>query len=450
VARQRQDPSFRATEAFLKAPRDSDSALRRERIREAARERFLDQGYVGTSLRQIAEDADSSPSNILRIFGDKYGLLEDIYDHSYRVALTWLERVDAASYRTPVERLVGGVREVVQSGIQEPAVGDFLIANSGYTEFLLGPPERSAPPRRSQVQFEAWFEEAAETCTRPEWAISGAALGGVMVGVIERLLLSAYLHENGPSVYKFDFDLDAACDLLQAMLNAPASPRHPWSQSLRSAIRELSFVWENTSRDRLTASAWLQFAQNGYVSTSSQVIATEAGTSESEFFRQFRNGKFQVLQAIYDRCFSLVQEELEQIDTPDPRQALCAGAEVIWTFCDVHPAVARFLAFNSGNADSLLLMPRKLAHKDNRTALTKGMAAYFAWFNDRSWAALPSGLRDSYGEAAGQIMIGLVERPMLDWVRAEDHGLASTITRDEAMGAVVLFAEALGSLEILP
>jgi AcrR family transcriptional regulator len=63
-------------------PRRYDASRRREQasrareaIVDAARRRFLDDGYTGTTIASIAADAGASPDTIYKSFGGKAGLL---------------------------------------------------------------------------------------------------------------------------------------------------------------------------------------------------------------------------------------------------------------------------------------------------------------------------------------------------------------------------------------
>lgn len=58
------------------APRRRDSAETRRRLLEAARHRFVLQGYERTTVREIAGDAGVNPALIKRYFESKEGLFE--------------------------------------------------------------------------------------------------------------------------------------------------------------------------------------------------------------------------------------------------------------------------------------------------------------------------------------------------------------------------------------
>ena len=59
-----------------KKPKKSD--LARERIRDAARKIFSEQGYEGTTIRAVAAEAAINPAMVMRYFGNKEGLFADV------------------------------------------------------------------------------------------------------------------------------------------------------------------------------------------------------------------------------------------------------------------------------------------------------------------------------------------------------------------------------------
>ena len=72
LARRRYDSTRRKEQA---------RALRR-RILEAARKRFLEDGYAATTLGRIAGDANTSVETIYKAFGNKPGVLKAVFDFS--------------------------------------------------------------------------------------------------------------------------------------------------------------------------------------------------------------------------------------------------------------------------------------------------------------------------------------------------------------------------------
>lgn len=60
--------------------RQESARTTRGRVLEAARTSFIDRGFVGTTIRQVAGDAGVSPETIYKSFGSKAALLKSVYD----------------------------------------------------------------------------------------------------------------------------------------------------------------------------------------------------------------------------------------------------------------------------------------------------------------------------------------------------------------------------------
>lgn len=113
----------------------------RARIRDAAIARFGQQGFEGTSLRQIAQDADVSAALILHHFGSKDGLREACDAHivngflSERTAMAGAdasrlmrEALDSVENRTgPLDYLA---RMLVDDSTASDQLFDILLANT--------------------------------------------------------------------------------------------------------------------------------------------------------------------------------------------------------------------------------------------------------------------------------------------------------------------------------
>jgi len=74
---------------IVKTRRSYDSPRRREQARatrrailEAARELFIERGYVATTIDAVAEDAEVSPETVYAVFGTKRALLSELIDIS--------------------------------------------------------------------------------------------------------------------------------------------------------------------------------------------------------------------------------------------------------------------------------------------------------------------------------------------------------------------------------
>lgn len=62
---------------FMNAPKRRDRAATRTALLEASRRRFAEQGFDGTSVREIAADAGVDPTLIFRYFGSKQDLFAE-------------------------------------------------------------------------------------------------------------------------------------------------------------------------------------------------------------------------------------------------------------------------------------------------------------------------------------------------------------------------------------
>lgn len=91
-----------ARAARLTCPRvvrtDPDSThSSRSRFIAAARELFLEHGYDGTSTAQIAREAGSAETQMMRLFGGKAGLLEAVFNESWKPLNEKLQTIAAGA-----------------------------------------------------------------------------------------------------------------------------------------------------------------------------------------------------------------------------------------------------------------------------------------------------------------------------------------------------------------
>lgn len=79
--------------------REEQARRTRELIATAARARFLDKGWAGTSIRSVAEGAGVSEATVYHVYGSKAGLASSL--------------IDAAEHSADVERAVAELAERV-------------------------------------------------------------------------------------------------------------------------------------------------------------------------------------------------------------------------------------------------------------------------------------------------------------------------------------------------
>jgi AcrR family transcriptional regulator len=98
--------------------RDRERVETREKIIEAARELFIEEGYEGVSMRQIADKIEYSPTAIYVHFKDKDELFLEICHQDYRMLAHSMSAL--AQVADPVERLRRIGRGYVQFGLSHP------------------------------------------------------------------------------------------------------------------------------------------------------------------------------------------------------------------------------------------------------------------------------------------------------------------------------------------
>jgi AcrR family transcriptional regulator len=76
----------------------------RERILQAGRDLFAEDGYENTTTSAIARRAGTSESQLIKHFGSKEGLLEGIFDQAWERLARGAQRAQEAS-ASPLERL---------------------------------------------------------------------------------------------------------------------------------------------------------------------------------------------------------------------------------------------------------------------------------------------------------------------------------------------------------
>jgi AcrR family transcriptional regulator len=111
----------------IEKPISSKSSLRRERERRelrqkiltSARNLFLEKGYEGFSLRQVAEEIGYSATTIYMHFDDKDDLLVNIIDQAYE---KFTERMQHVFEQTqdPLERIYNLGKSYIDFGINNP------------------------------------------------------------------------------------------------------------------------------------------------------------------------------------------------------------------------------------------------------------------------------------------------------------------------------------------
>ncbi len=98
------------------------------RILEAAEKLFADRGFDGTSIRDIASEADANVSMISYYFGSKENLMKAIIRQKVSDSQKSLEEVMADTTTTPVEKIQIFIRRFVNYKISCPQFTRIMMA----------------------------------------------------------------------------------------------------------------------------------------------------------------------------------------------------------------------------------------------------------------------------------------------------------------------------------
>ncbi len=166
---------------------DSTSpASSRDRILSAARTLFARQGFQQTSTAQVARQAGTSESQLIKHFGGKEGVLEAIFEGAWR-ALNARAAEIAAAHRDPVRRIraLAGVMQVALAG--DPELKTLLLLEGRRLRRGGGMVMLTAGFRAFVHMLDRWLEEA-RTRSQSRHRVPDAAVRALLMGAFEGLL----------------------------------------------------------------------------------------------------------------------------------------------------------------------------------------------------------------------------------------------------------------------
>jgi AcrR family transcriptional regulator len=185
--------------------RERKKARTRASIQEVALQLFEQQGYEATTVEQIAEAAEVSPSTFFRYFPTKedvalYDALDPLFIAAYRAQPSEL---------SPLAAMRAAMREVFGADTPEVA-GQAVRAN-----LIMRVPELRMRMLDSFVETIDLFSGiVAERAGRPADDFAARTLVGAVVGVA----ISTWLDSGGEVGSVFAARIDQALDLLEAGL----------------------------------------------------------------------------------------------------------------------------------------------------------------------------------------------------------------------------------------
>jgi AcrR family transcriptional regulator len=131
--------------ASIRTPREQYRDALRRSILDAARETFVESGYEGVSMRQLAEKVGCSHANLYLHFKDKDAIFDCLVDESFEQFAEGLRVVPESARRgDPVHFLRKAGRAYVEFGLANASAYEFA--------FILRRPGQR--PRKPHVTYE--------------------------------------------------------------------------------------------------------------------------------------------------------------------------------------------------------------------------------------------------------------------------------------------------------
>jgi AcrR family transcriptional regulator len=163
-----------------------------DRILQAARSLFASQGYMQTSTAQVAREAGTSESQLIKHFGRKEGLLDALFEAvwvDFNQQITHL----TAKHRDPVQRLKAIVGLMLVRIEANPEIRRLMLFEG--RRIRRGGVTLSAGFVRFVEGIDAMLKEA-KRAGRLRVAIAPAAIRSLMIGAGEGLMRDRLLAEN--------------------------------------------------------------------------------------------------------------------------------------------------------------------------------------------------------------------------------------------------------------
>jgi AcrR family transcriptional regulator len=188
----------------------------------AARQLFFANGFANTSLLQVASEAGTSESGVLRYFKSKNGLLRAVYASVYAEINDQVdEAIAAAAAEDPDPRnlLLALARAVLEGYQAEPEKTSFLLSHFGYRDNR--GPSREAPvdpaiEAAMQYEYHRYLDRIRDLCqdvmtTQPQLAVGGVsrtALAEIFTSIVHGIQTSWYMadRENDPSYQRVSIE----------------------------------------------------------------------------------------------------------------------------------------------------------------------------------------------------------------------------------------------------
>lgn len=166
-----------------------------ERILVAAERLFDTKGYSNANLEEIAREAGTSASGIVRVFTNKHGVLAALYNRAWAAVNRRIEVALSSCPDDPREKLMNIARSVWQAYESSRRSVYPIILNTGIADMLI----LSSPTQRSDdlenLKYISLVRALCLECVEGGWvdeSYSPRALSEGVFGIIEGMLVGWY------------------------------------------------------------------------------------------------------------------------------------------------------------------------------------------------------------------------------------------------------------------
>jgi AcrR family transcriptional regulator len=119
----------------------------REKVLRAAMDTLMADGVSGFTTRRVAQAASTSTPAVYELFGDRAGLVREMFFHAFRQLGDRFDQLAATDDpRRDLTEVIGAVRGLV---VEHPALGQLMFSRP-FADFDPGPAERSAGDKTRQ------------------------------------------------------------------------------------------------------------------------------------------------------------------------------------------------------------------------------------------------------------------------------------------------------------
>lgn len=181
-----------------------------QRVLRAAKRLFFANGFANTSLLEVASEAGTSESGVLRYFRSKNGLLRAVYASAYAEINDQVDEAIAAAAKTdpdPRNLLLAVARAVLEGYQAEPEKTSFLLSHFGYRDNRGASREAPVDPgieAAMQYEYHRYLDRIRDLCqnvmtSQPQLAAGGVsrtALAEVFTSIVHGIQTSWYMADR--------------------------------------------------------------------------------------------------------------------------------------------------------------------------------------------------------------------------------------------------------------